>query len=265
VSTRATRFTGAVAALVMAGTAAAQSDNPWDGVYAGLNLGSASHTACSAWSPQGAAISPPPSAGFDNRICTSGGAFTGGIQVGDNFQFKHVFWGMSVDLDIESASDRNQQLNYAGGGLPTGTYTASGKPSPEGFAILAPRFGYASRQWLAYVRAGGIVAFGSRDRLDYTPVGVGKTEISFEGDRSFASAAFVGGGGVEWGFNGAWSLAIEYLHANFGAGSRNTATCTGSASACAPLSGISFVNTHSALDTNIVRVGINYWFGYWQP
>lgn len=123
----------------------------------------------------------------------------------------------------------------------------------------------AQRQWLAYVRAAGIVAFGSRDRLDYAATSVSKTAASFEGDSSFSTAAFIGGGGVEWGFNGPWSLGIEYLHANFGSGSRYTASCTGSASACAAFSGITFVNSHSALDTNIVRVGINYWFGYWEP
>ena len=68
-----------------------------------------------------------------------------------------------------------------------------------------------------------------------------------------------------WALNGAWSITAEYLHANFGKGSNSTTTCSGSVPACAAFSGISFDNIHEGFSANIVRVGITYWFGYWEP
>jgi hypothetical protein len=73
----------------------------------------------------------------------------------------------------------------------------------------------------------------------------------------------VAGGGFELGLNGAWSITAEYLHANLGKGSNSTTICSGTVSACASFSGISFDNAHAGFSTNIFRVGITYWFGYW--
>jgi hypothetical protein len=58
---------------------------------------------------------------------------------------------------------------------------------------------------------------------------------------------------------------VDYLRANFGKGSNSIATCSGSASACAAFSGISLDSSHSTVTANIFRIGVNYWFGYWEP
>jgi opacity protein-like surface antigen len=113
---------------------------------------------------------------------------------------------------------------------------------------------------------GAIITTGSPySTLSYTPTGATKPAVSFTGGKNFTTTGWVAGGGAEYGFNGPWSLTVEYLRANLGKGSDFNATCNGSASACAAFSGISFDSIHNSVTANIFRIGINYWFGYWEP
>jgi outer membrane immunogenic protein len=251
---------------VAAGMASAQSDKPWDGFYVGLGAGGASNSACSSWTPNGATAEAATGATFSNRSCPSGSTLVGGLQVGENYQYKHLFWGIGADLDIWRAKSNNQSLKYTGDAPPPGTYSFFGKSSPSSFAIVAPRFGYAGRQWLPYVRGGAILTTGSSDSMvNYTPTGAAKPTASFSGGKSYASGGWVAGGGVEYGLNGAWSITAEYLHADLGKGSNSTATCAGTAAACTAFSGTSFDNLHTSFKSNMIQIGINYWFDYWTP
>jgi outer membrane immunogenic protein len=250
------RCTVLAALALIAGAASARPDVPWDGAYLGANFGEASNSTCNTWSLNGA--------GSDNRVCSSNGAFVGGVQVGENFQYKRFVWGIGADLDFESAKNLSQSLKYSGTQPPPGTYEYSSKQNPGGFAIVAPRIGYGGDTWFPYLRAGAIIAEGSHDSaLAYTPAGATKSTASFSGGKDFTAAGWVAGGGVELGLNGAWSITAEYLHANLGKGSDSTSACSGVAPACAPFSGTSFDNSHQGFSANIFRVGITYWFRYW--
>ena len=256
----------ALALAVTAGMATAQSDNPWDGIYAGVNAGGASNSTCHSWMPSGNTIDPAMVTAFGNRYCPNGGTFVGGVQIGDNFQYKRLFWGIGADFDVWTARSQNQSLKYTGAALPTGAYAFSDKLGPDGFAAIGPRIGYAGHQLLTYLRVGAMFPVGpDKSTFSYTPAGAAKPIASFSGGRNFASTGWVAGGGAEWGLNGPWSITAEYLHANLGKGADATATCTGSAAACAAFSGISFESIHTGFSANIFRVGINYWFGYWEP
>src|SRR4029077_18265379 len=113
---------------------------------------------------------------------------------------------------------------------------------------------------------GAIITNGSHNStVRYTPAGATKPTASFSGGKNFNSTGWVAGGGTEIGLNGAWSITVDYLHANFGRRSNSTTTCNGPASACAAFSGISLNSSHSAFTANIFRIGVNYWFGYWEP
>jgi opacity protein-like surface antigen len=92
-----------------------------------------------------------------------------------------------------------------------------------------------------------------------------KPVASFTGGSNFAPIGWVAGGGAEWGLNGPWSITAEYLHANLGKGAGSIASCSGPAAACAGFAGISFQSIHTSATANMFRVGINYWFGYWEP
>lgn len=261
-TTPAARSAAFLAAVAIANVASARSDIPWDGVFIGANAGEASSSTCNRWALTGTTIVP---AAFEFRDCSHNRALVGGVRVGDNYQYKRVVVGVVADLDFWSAQKFNRTVTVAGVAPPPGTYVFSGKQSPSGFAVVGPRVGYAGDTWLPYVQVGAIVTTGSNGALFYTPAGAKKSTASFAGSKDFSTTGWVAGGGFELGLNGAWSITAEYLHANFGKGSNSTTNCTGSVPACAAFSGISFNNTHEGFSANIVRVGITYWFGYWEP
>jgi len=263
-ASRTVRWVSALAFAGLSGVATAQSDKPWDGIYAGVNVGGTSNTICQNWTPSGAGVGPATVGAFSNRNCSNGGRFTGGFQVGDNVQYQHLLLGLGAEFDVGTAVSQKEALKYSGTALPAGTYAFSGKLSPDGFVTLAPRIGYAGRQALAYMTAGATLAVGpNKSQFSFTPAGTGKSSALFDGGRNFAAAGWVAGGGAEWGLNGPWSISAEYLHVSLGKGGDSTAPCTGSASVCAVFSGLSFESSHTNFNANIVRIGVNYWFGYW--
>jgi outer membrane immunogenic protein len=243
----ASRLLFALSLASMAGTASAQSDTPWNGGYLGLNLGEASTNACNSWTAGGTE--------FDIRNCP-GSTFVGGVQIGDNFQYKRLVWGLEADLDIWRGGNRSETVKYAGAALPPGTYSASGRLTPDKFAIIAPRIGYAGTQWMPYVTAGFITPLGSHNTtLNYLPAGAAGPTASFSGGKNYASGGWVAGGGAEWGLNGPWSIKAEFLHVNLGNGSSSTAG----------FSGVTLDSNHNGFSANMFRLGINYWFSYWGP
>ncbi len=246
------------------GVASARPDIPWDGNYFGGNLGNASDSSCNSWSLTGAPIGVPAASEFNNRLCSTGSSFVGGIQIGESFQNNRLMWGIAADLDFWSSNNATQTLKFLGATPPPGTYTFSSKRNPSGLALLGPRIGYAGNLWLPYLKAGGVIAPGARDStLAYTPPGAAKSTASFNGGKNFSTFGWAAGGGFELGLNGPWSITAEYLHVSLGKGSDSTSTCSGTAAACAAFSGISFNNAHEGFSANIIRLGVTYWFGYW--
>ncbi|HMI75868.1 MAG TPA: outer membrane beta-barrel protein [Steroidobacteraceae bacterium] len=243
------------------GIASAQNSFAWDGFYAGLGVGGASTNACSSSTLKGPSIDPT-STTFSS--CPSGG-IVGGLQVGENFQTKRLVWGVGVDLNFMSSKDNNPTLTFAGAAPPAGSYGSAGRVSPKDLAIVGARIGYAGDLIMPFLRAGGAFALGSQNSsLNYTPAGATVPSASFSEGKNFASTGWAAGGGVEIGFYGAWSITAEYLHLSLGKGGNSTTTCTGTAVACTAFAGISLDNTHDAFTSNIFRIGINYWFNYWD-
>jgi len=265
--TKLSRFPAALAALAalasFAGAAFAQKEYSWDGVYAGLNMGGASNDTCNSWSLNGAAIDPAVAAAFNSRTCPNSSTFVGGVQVGDNFQYKRLVWGFGAEFDDWRAKNHNPSVKYAGEVPPPGTYTFSGKLNPGGFGIIGARIGYAGDHWMPYLRAGGLITGGSQNTaLSYIPAGTTKPIASFNGGKNFTSTGWAAGGGFELVLSGPWSISAEYLHASLGRGSNSTTTCTGSAAACAAFSDISLDSIHNSFTANMFRIGVNYWFWY---
>ncbi|MGA2342324.1 MAG: outer membrane beta-barrel protein [Steroidobacteraceae bacterium] len=259
-----TRNTIFLLLLTISGGAFAQSETPWDSAYFGVNMGDASGNTCSAWTPNGAGIDSGSDTVLSNQTCAGGGHFVGGVQLGDNFQYKRLAWGLGVDLDAAASKSATQSVKYSGESPPPGTYVSSGRQNPNGFAVIGPRIGYAGDLFLPYLRAGALIASGAHDSvLSFTPAKATKPTVSFDGGRNFSSVGWAAGAGTEIGLNGPWSISLEYLHANLGKGSSTTAACSGPVAACAAFSGISFDNIHDGFTANIYRIGITYWFGYW--
>jgi hypothetical protein len=257
------RLAALLALASIAGVASAQSDTPWNGVYTGVNAGGTGSSSCTRSTLNRAAVDSTSGANFSG--CPSGGT-AGGVQIGANFQTKRLVWGVGADFDVWSTKNSQQSLKYGAEVLPPGTYVYSGKLGPSDFIVVGPRIGYAGDVWLPYLRVGSIVTLGSHDNtLSYTAAGAAKPTASFSGGKNLASTGWVAGAGAEIGLNGAWSITVDYLRANFGRGPNSVATCSGSVSACAAFSGISLDSSHSTVTANIFRIGVNYWFGYWEP
>lgn len=262
-TSRRVRVLSMIAFAGLSRLATAQSDNPWDGIYAGVNAGGSSSRICQNWTPGGAGVDPATVAAFSGRSCSSGN-FVGGFQIGDNVQHGHLLLGLGAEFDVGTAGSQKQTVKYSGTALPAGTYAFSGRLSPDGFVTFGPRIGYAGRQAMAYVMAGAALAAGpSKSQFSFAPAATGKSITSFDGGRNFGSTGWVAGGGLEWGLNGPWSISAEYFHMSLGGGSYAVASCSGTAAACALFSQLSFQSSHTEFRANEFRVGVNYWFGYW--
>lgn len=258
--------------------ASAQNPVPWDGFYFGVNAGEASPHACHTVSSAGATEGGSAAAALTSSVCP-GGEPVGGIQFGENFQYKRFVLGLGADIDLWDSKKQSQAVKYGGAvpaaaaeagavqaaALPSGTYTESGRLAPRAFGIVGPRIGYAGDTWLPYLRAGAILSAGSRtSTLDYTAPSAVNPSASFNSGKNFSSIGWVAGGGTEIGLNGAWSITLEFLHANLGKQSEFSAACAGTVTACAAFSGIAFDSVHEQFTANIFRVGVTYWFSYWN-
>ncbi|HEY2529995.1 MAG TPA: outer membrane beta-barrel protein [Xanthobacteraceae bacterium] len=249
-----------LALFLMARAAFAQNTAAWDGFYLGASLGDENSNACNSSVLTGLNIDPATST-FTS--CSSSG-LVGGLQFGENIQFKRLVVGIGADVVISEAKNNSSTLQFTAAAPPPGTYSLSGKFSPKDFAIIGGRIGYGGNLLFPYIRAGAVVTGSQSSTLAYIPAGTTAPVASFSGGKNFNSTGWAAGTGAEIGLNGAWSISAEYLHMNLGKGSSSTTTCAGIASACSVFTGVSLDNTHNAFTANVFRIGINYWFNYWD-
>jgi outer membrane immunogenic protein len=248
------------ALVLMAGVASAQSTPSWDGFYLGASLGGENTNVCNSSALTGMNIDPATS----TFTRCSGGGLVGGLQFGENFQIKRLVFGVGADLVISEAKSDNSTLQFTGAAPPPGTYSLTGKLSPRNFAIIGGRIGYGGDLLFPYVRAGAVITGSQSSTLAYIPAGTSTPVASFDGGKNFNSTGWAAGAGAEIGLNGAWSISAEYLHMSLGKGSSPTSTCAGAASACSAFAGVSLDTTHNSFTANVIRIGINYWFNYWD-
>jgi outer membrane immunogenic protein len=242
--------------LLLARVSVAEGSNVWDGFYLGPRLGAVTNSGCSRWLLSGTETNV-------SETCASG-AFAAGVALGENIQYGHFFWGISADIDFVTAKKTSHSWTSNGPNPPAGTYLDSERSSPEGFILIAPRIGYAGREWAPYVRAGGLVAFGAQDSSTaYIPPGETQSTVGFNGGKNFNTIGWAAGGGIELGLHGPWSIGFEYMHANLGRGSSSSAGCAGTTAACEGFSGTTFENVHDAITFNTYRISLNYYFDYW--
>ncbi len=110
----------ALVALASLGAAQAQDMNstaykPWEGFFAGLNIGGAWNHTCSSWTP-GPTITGNPAlaSAFYNRNCPNNGNFIGGVDLGYNFQIDQWVWGFKADYDAVGSKSNNALVHLYG-------------------------------------------------------------------------------------------------------------------------------------------------------
>jgi outer membrane immunogenic protein len=248
------------------GIARAHDTTPWDGGYFGINAGPISSSTCNSWALNRSLVNSADASQLGGRDCPKANGIIGGLQVGENFQHKRLVWGIDANLEYWGSATRDESFSYVGQGFPPGRYTFSTRESPSEFAIIGPRIGYAANPWLAYLRVGALLSEGAhKSELYYAPIGTTKPTASFTGGRDFSPYGWAAGAGAELGLYGAWSLTLEYLHASLAAAPDSSEGCSGPAAICSAFSGLALGTAHESYGANIVRIGITYWFNYWDP
>lgn len=163
------------------------------------------------------------------------GGIVGGT-AGYNWQL--ASWVFGVETDLSWASQKGSSLDSG----PAGNPDFSSFTKVQWLGTVRGRIGYTPGNLLLYATA-GYAGAGVEVGLKSTAAGVVQDSAS-----SWRSGWTVGAG-AEWAFAPAWSAKIEYLYVKLDDGGFTT-----------PNLGAAFDRSHVALDDNIVRIGVNYYF-----
>ncbi len=185
----------------------------WTGFYVGVIVGG-------TWSN---ANWTDPGSGFADTVATSG--FTGGGQVGFNYQIGQFVWGL--EGDFSGAALSGSDTDAAGFAHATKTSWIS---------TVTGRLGYAVSSMLFYAKGGA--AFSDERDTVTTPAG-----LVFNGSTS-TRVGWTAGGGAEYAIDHYWSALVEYDYLGLG-----------SQSVSSPVAGV----TPGSVNLNIQRVvvGLN--------
>lgn len=231
--------------------ASSSSLRNWSGFYVGANAGD-------TWgrdSVTGTEVAPiPPFSALDVAAVNSAASptlrfngFTGGAQVGYNYQVGHAVLGVENDFGA-----------FRLRGSTTGTFPfvvqTPGAISPttslstDWLYTARARIGWATYNWLAYV-TGGLAL--TRENFSQSIAVV--PPFVFNSPITATQAGWIVGGGVEYALNDRWSMKAEYFYADFGSVSGVGVLTPGFA-------GFFYTNS-SRLTASLARFGVNYRIG----
>ena len=199
----------------------------WMGRYMGIN-GGYSHGA--SWTKEDSA--QPFNGTATEKFRDRSNGFTGGFQVGYNYQFGNIVAGLEADLNLRDLSSTLTSVSGAATATTTSSYIGT----------VRPRLGIAAGPFLLYGTAG--LAYGSP-----TTTITGNTGNPLSATNSDMRYGWAAGAGVEYRLDRNWSLKAEYLHTDLGSTAISGVAADG--------------NTYSwnqTLIDNSIRLGINYRF-----
>jgi outer membrane immunogenic protein len=166
------------------------------------------------------------------HLGSSTNGFTGGGQIGYNYQMGHFVVGIEADFNYVDLSRTKTSLSGAVTEDISGSFIGT----------VRPRVGLAFGPTLFYATGG--LAYGSVD----TTI-TGNTGNTLSASNTGLRAGWVAGAGAEYALNRNLSLRLEYLHTDLGR---------------TDLSGIALdTNTYAWSDhltDNVVRLGVNFRF-----
>ena len=230
----------------------------WSGFYAGVNagvgFGHASTSTDTVFSPIGyfAASSVPAINAAGSQSANRAG-FTGGVQIGYNWQTSNALLGLEADFGYMGL-----RASSSGGAVypccaPT-AFTVSSTAKTDWLLTLRPRIGFTSNNWLMYV-TGGLALGQVKGDFTFTDTFATASESA---SISKIKAGWALGGGIEYAMAGPWSFKLEYLHVDLGSVSDTSTNLT---AFTPPVAFPTNVFTHSVKVTDdLVRVGLNYKF-----
>lgn len=210
----------------------------WAGLYGGIDFGGAAAINRSSLSiPFGAAVLT------DKFNLSSSNGFTGGGQVGYNFQSAN--WVFGLETDIQGSTQRDSKACEFGCAPPT--FNAALDQKLDWLGTTRGRVGYSVGSTLFYVTGGA--AYGDVK----TTVSGAFLGLPFNQTMSHTKAGYTVGGGIEspfdlfgW-FGPNWTAKTEYLYVDLGK--------TTDFIPLVPGAGVTF-STHVRED--LFRTGLNY-------
>jgi opacity protein-like surface antigen len=213
----------------------------WSGFYLGGHVGAALATT-DVVDPFGVAL-------FGDQVRSPG--FIGGGQVGYNYQFGPVVFG--IEADVSGATSDGTNTCFA----VSGTIVSSNcRVRPDLHATLTGRLGYAAGRTLLYAKGGAAWMHGTVDVFfNQNNFGPGFTTAVFTSSSSFDATGWTAGGGIEYALTPAWSAKLEYDYLDFGHRDVATPYVAGNPS------GLTAPVTSIATQVHQVKFGVNYRFG----
>jgi outer membrane immunogenic protein len=160
----------------------------WTGFYVGGSLGV-------AWTKGDVTDS------FGDIVFKHGqnAVFTGGGQVGANYQINWLVVGLEADFDW-LANNQNSS-----GGFVIGSNDFQASANDRWITTLAARVGVADNNWLFYAKGGG--GWVGVDNFTLTNVTT-SASITFANNNS--NSGWLAGAGIEWAFAPNWTARVEY-------------------------------------------------------
>ena len=210
----------------------------WSGFYIGGNAGA-------AWN-QGS-VSDSSGVGF--TLPSNNAVFTGGGQIGGNWQIGALVLGVEGQFDWLA----NQNNASAGIAVPPSGDIIQVISKDRWLTTLTGRVGFAADRWLFYAKGGG--AWVGNQNFTVNDVTTG---ASFTTSNGGWNSGWTGGGGIEWAFAGTWSLKLEYDYIQL---SSNSFTIPTPSPVPALAAGDTFTTSNRHIQMGLA--GINYKFGPW--
>jgi outer membrane immunogenic protein len=221
----------------------------WTGCYAGLNAGGVWGNMDDEWTPNAAFLPTTTSVIQANANATLNAAgFTGGGQVGCNWQLNTLVLGAEADIEY-TGLDKSRDVFVASVPLVIANAAIHEDFRSRWLATFRGRLGWLFTPTALVYATGGLAlanldATNSIVNLDH-PAEI----LTVAGSET--RAGWTVGGGVEWMFAPRWSVKAEYLYVDLGT-FRMTSTDSTLPSAT--------IVHDNHLRENIARLGVNYKF-----
>lgn len=233
----------------------------WTGFYVGLNAGYAWGDSSVRVAPGGNWVGDPDwlavSAAATHKLDMD--SFTGGVQIGYNWQAGSVVFGIEADMNYLGAKE--SVANGPFNGVFAGTFSTYTSVSSNWLATIRPRLGVAFDRALIYVTGGLAIAdrkftqnisYVNFTTIPGLPI-TGAGGAANGGSDSGTDVGWTLGVGLEWAFSNNWSMKAEYLYVDLGDRSFTSASTVAGNWAIS--------HTERSNHLNIIRAGLNYRFG----
>jgi outer membrane immunogenic protein len=227
----------------------------WSGFYIGGTVGAGFGGASKSVDVQGFNYFPDNPVPGEVTKVGDDSAFIGGGEIGYNYAFNRLVAGIEADF---SGFDLNANK------IPPSSRAAWGSDtrvsvSMSWLSTVRGRLGIAMDRWLLYGTGGVAFSDGEYRNHDFCKVAppCGGGLLDARGDMD---TGWTVGGGAEFAWMANWTAKAEYLFVRFPG-----EDYSGTAIYPPPRDPVTYKFSASAVDINIVRVGLNYKFGGSYP